>query len=151
MKLFKRSAHRSKAKEKMGDDKTASSRSGGDSLRALIQADDVESAESKGVNRHAIDSETNLRDLYHTQDSTLTEYANNKTHNATVTFDPAYYKGATVDTSDRQRADRIEDKFHMEEYKKIPTLESVKLPRGGESVDTEAVGRVQVSQLVLFL
>jgi Ni/Co efflux regulator RcnB len=151
MKLFKRSAHRSKAKEKLGDDKTASSRSGGDSLRALIQADDVESAESKGVNRHALDSETNLRDLYHTQDSTLTEYASNKTHNATVTFDPAYDKGATVDSSDRQRAYRIEDKSHMEEYKKIPTLESIKLPRGGESVDTEAVGRIQVSQLVLVL
>jgi hypothetical protein len=150
MKFFKRKADRSKRKEKVDDDKTISSRSGGESLRGLLQLQtDVAEydAVKGGGSEPKIDTKTaSLHDLYHTQNSTLTEYINNKTYNPTVTFDPACDKGAVKsDDTQERRTTRIEDELHMEEYKKIPTLESVKLPRGGVSVDTEAVGRIQVS------
>lgn len=156
MKFFKRKADRSKRKEKVDDEKTISSRSGGESLRGLLQlqTDVVESDAVKGGASEPtkLDTETaSLHNLYHTQNSTLTEYTNNRTYNPTVTFDPACDKGTVKsDTQERRTTSKIEDELHMEEYKKIPTLESVKLPRGGVSVDTEAVGRIQVSYLIVF-
>lgn len=149
MKFFKRKADRSKRKEKVDDEKTSSSRSGGESLRGLLQlqTDVVESDAVKGGASEPtkLYTETaSLHNLYHTQNSTLTEYTNNRTYNPTVTFDPACDKGTVKsDTQERRTTSKIEDELHMEEYKKIPTLESVKLPRGGVSVDTEAVGRIQ--------
>jgi hypothetical protein len=38
-----------------------------------------------------------------------------------------------------------EDSFALHSYAQVPVLEQTKLPRGGVSMDTQAVGRIQVS------
>ena len=43
----------------------------------------------------------------------------------------------------------VDDPKVLENYERIPDLEITKLPRGGLSVETEAVGRVQVSGLTV--
>ena len=43
--------------------------------------------------------------------------------------------------------DESEDPFLISSYGDIPVLEQTKLPRGGVSVETSAVGRVQVSAI----
>jgi hypothetical protein len=147
MKFLKRSVNRAKRKEKVEDDKTISSRSGGEGLTGF-QPTDVESTEIKEGSELIIlnlDETTSLNHLYRTENSTLTECTSNRTHNPTVTFDR---KDTNAITHGQQHANKIEDELHMKEYKKIPILESIHLPRGGVSVDTEAVGRVQVSQAI---
>lgn len=158
MKFLKRSVNRAKRKEKLEDDKTISSRSGGEGFPGFQPAD-VESTEIKEGSEDIIldgiildgDETTSLNDLYRTENSTLTECTSNRTHNPTVTFDPSCDKGTNAITHGQQQANKIEDELYMNEYKKIPILESVHLPRGGVSVDTEAVGRVQVSQAMEWI
>jgi hypothetical protein len=47
--------------------------------------------------------------------------------------------------------DDTEDPFLISSYGNIPVLEQTKLPRGGVSVETAAVGRVQVCENVSFV
>jgi len=52
---------------------------------------------------------------------------------------------STTNTTSKRRKSRIfDDPFVTEGYASVPLLEMIKLPRGGGSIETQAVGRVQL-------
>lgn len=83
-------------------------------------------------------------DLYHTQDSTTTAKNSNKIVNENE-LNAAEAVSATYINEENSKNRRIEERKIFMAYKKIPSLEITKLPRGGISLETEAVGRIQVS------
>lgn len=64
------------------------------------------------------------------------------------THEPSINSNTPEGTATPEYPDESEDPFLISSYGDIPVLEQTKLPRGGVSVETSAVGRVQVSAMV---
>jgi len=91
------------------------------------------------------------------------------TENASFRREPSKKEGGTADDKQGKKAPMKKDNNNdsagsnratppgdghpdaNKSYTDIPTLEITKLPRGGISIDTKAVGRVQVRALVCFV
>jgi hypothetical protein len=62
--------------------------------------------------------------------------------------EPSVNSNTPDGTTTPEYPDESEDPFLISSYGDIPVLEQTKLPRGGVSVETSAVGRVQVSAIM---
>jgi hypothetical protein len=62
--------------------------------------------------------------------------------------DPSLHSNTPEGTATPEYPDESEDPFLISSYGDISVLEQTKLPRGGVSVETSAVGRVQVSAMM---
>lgn len=90
--------------------------------------------------RSSVASLGDEKDLYHTQDSIETDKVSNKTVNPINCTESV--SAANIDDENLKKK-RLEQRRILMAYQKIPSLEITKLPRGGVSLETEAVGRVQ--------